>query len=95
LYSKIRCIKGYRHVKWPSIDRRVKTLCQQGWLEKNGIRLAKAHFPSPLYKLSIRAQAAIVLHEKDLNNFLQTAPQANLQTLIDSLKDNSKKDTLL
>jgi hypothetical protein len=85
IYLKIRVIKGYRHIKRQSVDRRVKALCQQGWLQKEGIRLAKAHFLSPLYTLSIRAQAALVLSKKDLNCFLQTAPESNLQMLIDAL----------
>jgi hypothetical protein len=85
MYSEIRSIKGYRHTKRQSIDRRVKALHQQGWLKKDGIRPAKAHFPSPLYKLSIRAQAAIVLSKKDLNDFLQTAPESNIQIFVDSL----------
>jgi hypothetical protein len=85
IYLEIRGIKGYRHVKRQSVDRRIKALCLQGWLQKEGIRLAKAHFSSPLYKLSIRAQAALVLSKKNLNDFLQTAPETNLQMLIDAL----------
>jgi hypothetical protein len=63
----------------------VKVLYQQGWLKKEGVRPAKAHFLSPLYKLSIRAEAAMLLHKKDLNAFLQTAPETNLQMFVDSL----------
>jgi hypothetical protein len=85
VYLKIRGIKGYRHTKRQCVDRRVKALCQQGWLKKEGIKPAKAHFLSPLYKLSFRAQAALVLSKKDLNCFLLTAPETNLQMLIEAL----------
>jgi len=85
LYSEIRGIKGYRNTKRQSIDRRVKMLYQQGWLKKDGTRPAKAHFDSPLYKLSIRAQAAMVLSKKDLNDFLLTAPETTLQTFVTSI----------
>ncbi len=86
IYLKIRAIKGYRHTKRQSVDRRVKALCQQGWLKREGIRPAKAHFLSPLYKLTIRAQAALTLSKKDLNDFLQTAPENNLQILVEALE---------
>jgi hypothetical protein len=86
MYLKIRAIKGYRNIKRQSVDRRVKALCQQGWLKKEGIRPAKAHFLSPLYKLNIRAQAALALSKKDLNVFLQTAPENNLQILVEALE---------
>jgi hypothetical protein len=86
IYLKIRAIKGYRHTNRQSVDRRVKALCQQGWLKREGIRPAKAHFLSPLYKLTIRAQAALTLSKKDLNDFLQTAPENNLQILVEALE---------
>jgi hypothetical protein len=83
-YLEIRGIKGYRHTKRQCVDRRMKALYQQGWLEKKGIRPAKAHFPSPLYILSIRAQAAIAISKKDLDVFIQTAPEQQLQKLIEA-----------
>ncbi len=93
-YLEIRSIKGFRHTKRQCIDRRLKMLCQQGWLDKDGVRIAKAHFPSPLYKLSIRAQAALSLKKVDLNDFLQTAPEVNLQMLIKAIV-TSRQDTSL
>ncbi len=84
-YLEIRSIKGFRHTKRQSVDRRLKMLCQQGWLDKDGVRIAKAHFQSPLYKLNIRAHAALSLKIVDLNDFLQTAPEDNLQIIIKAI----------
>ena len=36
IYLGIRRIKGFRHVKWRSIDRRIKALYAQGWIIKCG-----------------------------------------------------------
>jgi len=44
MYLEIRRIKGFRHVKRQSVDRRMKALCEQGWVMKRGVRPAKAHF---------------------------------------------------
>ena len=85
MYLEIRRIKGYRHTKRQSVDRRMKALYQQGWLERKGIRPAKAHFPSPLYALSIRAQVALALNRTDLNVFIQIAPENDLQIFVDVL----------
>jgi hypothetical protein len=63
----------------------MKVLYQQHWIEKKGIRPAKAHFPSPLYELSVRAQAALTLNKTDLNVFIQTAQEKQLLKLIDAL----------
>jgi DNA polymerase II small subunit/DNA polymerase delta subunit B len=63
----------------------MKVLCEQHWLVKDGVRLAKAHFLSPLYTLSIRAQAALAVNGTDLNSFIQVAPENDLQSVIDVL----------
>jgi hypothetical protein len=85
MYLEIRRIKGFRHVKWRSIDRRIKALYAQGWILKCGTRLAKAHFLSPLYALDIRAQVAFALDRIDLNIFIQVAPESELEIMVDLL----------
>ena len=85
MYLEIRRIKGFRHVKRQSVDRRMKALCEKGWIIKYGVRPAKAHFLSPLYALSIRAQAALSLNKTDLNAFIQVAPEIELEMIVDML----------
>ena len=75
MYLEIRWIKGFRHVKGQSVDRRMKALCEQGWIMKYGVRPAKAHFLSPLYALSIRSTTALTLNKTDLNVFIQVATE--------------------
>lgn len=85
MYLEIRRIKGFRHTKWQSVDRRMKALCTQHWIVKDGARPAKAYFLSPLYTLSIRAQAALTLNKTDLNVFIQIAPENDLQIFVEVL----------
>jgi hypothetical protein len=82
MYLEIRRIKGFRHVKWQSVDRRMKILCEQGLIDKYGVRPAKAHFLSPLFALSIRAQAALSLNKTDLNVFIQVAKENELEIIV-------------
>ncbi len=88
LYLEIRRVKSFRHLRWQSVDRRVKVLFEQGWIVKRGVRPAKAHFLSPLYALSIRAQAAIAINKTDLNVFIQIAPESKLEIIIDVFSMN-------
>jgi DNA-binding Lrp family transcriptional regulator len=85
MYLEIRRIKGFRHVKRQSVDRRMKALCEQGWIRKYGVRPAKAHFLSPLYALSVRAQVALCLNKTDLNLFIQVANEIELKTVVNIL----------
>jgi hypothetical protein len=87
VFREVRAIKGFRRKGRQNIDRRLKALLKQHWLELEGTRTTRAHFSlSPLYKLSVRGRAALELRKKDLNVFLQTAPEDQLQKTIDALK---------
>ena len=86
VFKEVRATKGFRNIGKQNIDRRVKALHKQHWLEIEGVRSAKAHFISPLYKLSVRGRAALELSKKDMNHFLQTAPEDQLQKLIETLR---------
>jgi hypothetical protein len=87
IFKEVRAIKGFRHKGKQNIDRRVKALHKQRWLETEGTRPIRPHFSlSPLYKLSIRGRAALELNKKDMDVFLQTAPEDQLQALITALK---------
>lgn len=85
LFKQIRIIKGFRHTKIQVVYRRVDALFQQGWLDTNGVRIAKAHFASPLYQLSERALAALEIDKTDLNELLNNASKVQLRKLIDAL----------
>lgn len=85
LFKQIRSIKGFRHTRIQSVYRRVDALYQQCWLDSNGVRMAKAHFASPLYELNVRALAALELDKTDLNEFLKTVSKEQIQKLIEAL----------
>lgn len=85
-YKEIRAAKGFRHVNRQNIDRRVKALLEQGYLEVRGTKPAKAHFQQPLYKLSDYGEAALELSKKDFNVTLKKSPKEGLRKLIDLLR---------
>ena len=85
IYREVHATKGFRRRGKQNVDRRVKALFKQGWLETEGIRDTKPHFLSPLYKLSEKARAALELR-RDLNLFLETAPKDQLRKIADDFK---------
>lgn len=86
IFLAVRNIKGFRHSKRQNVDRRLKALHHQGWLKTQGTKTAKAHFQSPLYKLSIRAEAALELARKELDTFLLKAPEDQIEQFVKSLR---------
>ena len=87
IFKEVRATKGFRHKGKQNVDRRVRALFKQHWLETEGTRPIRPHFSlSPLYKLSVRGRTALELSKKDLNSFLLTAPEDQLQKLTEALK---------
>ncbi|MCW3983631.1 MAG: hypothetical protein NWE96_06500 [Candidatus Bathyarchaeota archaeon] len=85
IYREVHATRGFRRRGKQNVDRRVKALFQQGWLEDEGTRETKPHFLSTLYKLSERGRAALELR-RDLNLFLETAPKDQLKKVVDAFK---------
>ena len=85
IYREVHATKGFRRRGKQNVDRRVKTLFDQGWLETEGTRETKPHFISPLYKLSEKARTALELR-RDLNQFLETAPKDQLKKVADDFR---------
>ena len=85
IYREVHATKGFRRRGKQNVDRRVKALFFQGWLETEGTRETKPHFLSPLYKLSEKGRAALEL-SRDLNLFLETAPKDQLKKVADAFR---------
>jgi DNA-binding PadR family transcriptional regulator len=85
IYREVHATKGFRRKGKQNVNRRVKALFRQGWLETEGTRETKPHFLSPLYKLSEKGRAALELR-RDLNLFLETAPKDQLKKVVDAFK---------
>jgi hypothetical protein len=87
IFKEVRVVKGFRHKGKQNVDRRVKVLYRQHWLEIVGTKQIRPHFClSPLYELSVRGRAALELQQKELNIFLQTAPEDQLRKLVETLE---------
>ena len=85
IYREVHATKGFRGKGKQNVDRRIKKLLEQGWLETEGTRETRPHFLTPLYRLSEKARAAMELR-RDLNLFLETAPKAQLQKVKDAFR---------
>jgi hypothetical protein len=85
IYREVHATKGFRRRGKQNVDRRVKVLFLQGWLETEGMRETKPHFLSPLYMLSEKGRAALEL-SRDLNLFLKTAPKDQLKNVADAFR---------
>lgn len=91
MFLETRRIKGFRHTKYSSVDRRMKALQQQHWISRKGTRRTKPGSDSPFYELSSRGQTAIEIDKVNLNDFLKNAKEELLllmRTVLSSFRES-------
>jgi hypothetical protein len=91
MFLKIRRIKGFRHTKYSSVDRRMKALQQQHWITRKGTRRTKPGSDSPFYELSSQGQTAIEIDKVNMNDFLKNAKEELLllmRTVLSSFRES-------
>jgi len=80
---EIKNIKGWRHIDFKTVYRRMDALERQGWIAQKGTRPALPGWDSTLYELTLRGEAALKLDEKEIEEFLRTATDEQLLKFID------------
>jgi len=85
MYKEIKGIKGFRHVGYRTVCRRVQALENGGWIAEKGSRPAQPGWDSKLYEVTLRAVVAIRLDRRSMDEFLQTATDEQLFKLLDAL----------
>lgn len=81
----IRKQKGFRRTKYTNVNRRVKALEQQGYLEKAGSRNTQAGSQGMLYQLTTRAHVALFLNQVNPDTFIKEADEDTLMAELAAL----------
>jgi DNA-binding PadR family transcriptional regulator len=82
--KEVRIQKGLKHTKYTNVNRRVRRLEEQGYLEKVGTRKTRAGFQATLYQISIRGYLALMLQLVNLNKFVNHADKTGIVTALAS-----------
>lgn len=78
----VRKARGFRSARYTNINRRVRLLAQQGYLEVVGCRKTQSGIPGILYQPTIRAKTAFFLKAVSVNEFIKEASDEALTTEI-------------
>jgi hypothetical protein len=77
--KEVKKRKGFRFTKYSNVNRRVRALVQQGYLESKGSRNTQSGLQGTLYEPTIRAKVAFYLSVISLDRFVK---EANDEALI-------------
>jgi len=85
IWQKLRDQRDFAYIRYHIVNRRVRALERQDYVEESGKKKTKTGFTATLYQLTIRTYLAILLEQIDLDNFIEKAPNASILGVIESI----------
>jgi len=89
IHKEAKTRRGLRHIRYATINKRVRALEELGYIKKIGFKKTKAGFKATIYELSARAYLAMTLNAINLEDLVMQAEEptalAILGYLIDAL----------
>ena len=89
IYKHVRKRAVHRRKLYSVINRRVRSLAENGYLRRAGQKRIKAGFEAPVYSLTPKAYLAILLSQLDLEKVLEKIDDAKALQLIGLLLEMS------
>jgi DNA-binding PadR family transcriptional regulator len=93
MWRRLRTQRDFTYIPYNTVNRRVRALEEQGYIEKIGERKTKTGFAAKLYQLTARAYLAILLDGTNLDKFVEKAPYDSIFTAISALISAHKNNT--
>ena len=85
IFKEVKAQKGLKPTKYTNVNRRVRVLEKDGYIEKAGTRKTQAGFQATLYRLTARAYLAILLNKVNFDNFIQKASEQDIIAMLAAL----------
>ena len=82
LYKQVKTRKSLRHVRYATVNKRVRTLEESGYIKKTGIKKTKAGFKTAIYELTARAYLAILLNDINLDRLVLQVDEATASAIL-------------
>ncbi|MBE0513243.1 hypothetical protein IBX38_09360 [Candidatus Bathyarchaeota archaeon] len=73
IHKQVKTRRRLRHVRYATVNKRVRTLEKSGYVKKIGVKKTKAGFKASIYELTARAYLAVLLSQINMDRFLEEA----------------------
>ena len=82
IHKTVKTHRRLRHVRYASVNKRVRPLEESGYIKKTGVKKTKAGFEAHIYELTARAYLAILLNFINLDELVMRADEATASTIL-------------
>jgi Fe2+ or Zn2+ uptake regulation protein len=87
IHKEAKHQKGLSHIRYASVNKRVRFLEESGYIRKAGVKETKAGFQASLYEMTDKAYLAIMFDCISIEDLLKRVDDSNAQVLLASLLD--------
>lgn len=82
IHRELKTRRALRHVRYASVNKRVRSLEESGYVKKIGAKKTKAGFKASIYELTARAYLAILLNSINLDKLVMRADEATASAIL-------------
>jgi len=82
IHKEVKTQRRLRHVRYATVNKRVRTLQESGYIKKTGVKKTKAGFKAAIYELTTRAYLAILLNTINLDKLITRADNATASAIL-------------
>jgi DNA-binding Lrp family transcriptional regulator len=90
IHKEIKTRRRLRHVRYATVNKRVRALTESGYIKKTGAKKTKAGFKASIYELTARAYLAILLNSINLDDLLKRVDEATASAILGNIMRASR-----
>jgi len=88
IHKQVRALRGLRYTRYASVNKRVRSLEESGYIRKTGAKKTKAGFEAMIYEATFRAYLAILLNSLNLEVLVTQADEGATSTILAAVIHN-------
>ena len=82
IYKEVKTRRQFRRTRYASVNKRVRSLEEAGYVRKIGVKITKAGFKASIYELTARAYLAMRLDSINPEDLLMHVDEATALTIL-------------
>ena len=89
IHKIVKTRRRLKHVRYASVNKRVRSLEESGYTKKMGVKKTKAGFEAFIYELTAKAYLAILLNSTSPDEILMRADEATASAILGDIMHTS------
>jgi len=82
IHKTVKTRKRLRHARYATVNKRVRSLQESGFIKKIGVKKTKAGFKASTYELAARAYLALLLNSISLEDLFARVNETSASTIL-------------